>query len=371
MNKYLKQLMVATVASAAAVMSVPAMAMNHLSQDMIPIGASSQITISGRARVNYTNFESTAGVVDTSGTTTTPATYNTEVDGNGIRHEIDLFIEAVAGDNLLHLNIENAVGGGAAYPEFGVGADADGVQNREARIKNIFVQTKVAGVTLKVGTWWSSQDYITDGDGSRSSGRVSITSEVSGVGFGFHDGSNRANNPNGTSFSGSYSTDNTSVRYEIGAHNWTNLQLGASRGPFAVNYNTTVQEDAAGIDTSATSYRLDATLSGVRLSYVSGERDNAEITHDDYFGYYYLGINEISGFGAQLGVAGNTITLQNFKTDNTLAATSEYDNSRKYTRVVIQRPLASGAVLTGTYRNQSSDLYGDSRLLDIEVSVDF
>ena len=131
--------------------------------------AFADISISGAAQVNYTN-------VDLEGSTST----------NAISHDFDLKVTGKSGATTIVMDIENT---DAAADAADVAATTDGATktanraqtktDNELNVKNAYMMTSIAGVNVKMGTWYGADSLL--GNGGQTEDQLSLDTTISGV----------------------------------------------------------------------------------------------------------------------------------------------------------------------------------------------
>jgi len=104
------------------------------------------VSISGAAQVNYTNIDNDAGTSE-----------------NTITHDFDLKIVGKSGATSVVMDIENT----------------DANTTTEMNVKNAYMTTSMAGVNLKAGTYFGSDNLLDDA--SQTENKLSLDTTISGV----------------------------------------------------------------------------------------------------------------------------------------------------------------------------------------------
>jgi len=270
---------------------------------------------------------------------------------NAISHEANLYIAGKSGGTDFHMELDSDSG------DFS-GTDAT------LRVEDVWMQTSIADVTLKAGTW-NGTDSILSADSARAAGKFAASTTAAGVGI-LVEGSSDANKT--IKFSGDIAGVAASYKIE---DTQDQVTLAGSVSGVDIAYHG-VNSDTANSDKS--SVKVSTTYNGVELSYAQADADtSATISGDSYFGDVAAYANpliagdDISGFGIKASMAGNTVQAKAITVDATAAA----DDS-DIVKLIVTRPLASGATLEVTYTDEDSVTAAmDKETLDVELAVKF
>ena len=305
--------------------------------------AFADISISGAAQVNYLNTDSSDGT-----------------SANAISHDFDLQITGKSGATTVVMDIENtdanadAADGGTVVVS-STSTTAKTVTavktNNELNVKNAYMTTSIAGVNVKMGTWYGSDSLL--GDGGQGEDQVSLDTTISGVKIQFED------NMSAQSVTLSGTVSGVKLSHEI--HDTkTDTQVSGSFGGVNVAYRD-VSADADAAD-SKTSLEVSTEMNGVTATYANVDAGTAGTSSDAFFGTFAAAdMMEADGFGVKTSMAGNTVNLKSYKVTNTSSAEQDY------TKVIVTRALANGATLEGTYTDKDSV----STTMDLELRVKF
>ncbi len=297
------------------------------------------ISITGAAQVNYLNTDSSNGT-----------------SANAISHDFDLKITGQSGATSVVMDIENLVASNSAG----------------LNVKSAYMSNSMAGVNAKVGTWYGADSLLANG--TQTQGQVSLDTTISGVKVQYETS---GTNLTTSSVTLSGSVAGVALSHEIHDAS-TDTSVSGSFGGVNVAYRS-IDSDLANSDES--SLEVSTEVQGVTLTYAEIDVDGTGNTTSDAFFGTFDGtttacgvasagtdcINEATGFGASMALAGNTVTLKSY--DVKTISTNSDDS---YTKVVVNRPLASGATLEVTYTDkdaQGTDTNVET--LDIELAVKF
>ena len=303
--------------------------------------AMADISISGAMKVNYTNKD--VG----NGTTVT----------NHVKHETNLYVKGQSGDTSVHMEFNQDE------------VDGNNVEGSAFTTEDVWMQTKVADITIKSGTW-NGSDSLMSKDTDRASGQYSLATSMAGVSVTVTG--ETANASTGVTLAGTVAGANVSYKNE--SHQDQVKISGDIAGVNVAFHNL----DSNTANSDKQSVQVSTTVSGVELTYAQVDADSsAVISGDSYLGdaaAYNVGGatgmaagDDISGFGLKTTVAGNTIQAKLISIDD-FSASKDVD----VMKFVATRALAGGATFEATYTEVDGDATAnDSETLDLELSVKF
>jgi len=314
--------------------------------------ALADVSISGAGQVNLNIKEDNAG-----------ATTNT------ISHDFDLKIVGKSGDTSVTLDIENTnaagdgtaaslatttaeVTGGAAPAINSAVLTANTPTANEMNVKNAYMQTNIAGVDLKMGTWYGSDSLL--GNGGQGKNQLDAKTTISGIGVQFED------NMTDSSLTLSGTFGGVSVSHEMfNADDKTDTQVKGSYNGVNVHYRNVDQDTA---NKEKTSVEVNADIAGVTVTYADVDTD-AGTTSDAFFGEQKTADDfmDATGFGIKTALDGNTVQFRSYEITNTSNVATDH------TKVIVTRPLASGATAEVTYH----DVDGGNEVFDLELRIAF
>jgi hypothetical protein len=272
--------------------------------------AIADISISGAAKVNWTDTDYTAaGTADT----------------NTINHDVDWTIAGKSGDT----------GVSATFSTTTAGAFVT---------ENVFLTTSIAGVNIKTGSFSGGDSMM--GDGSRSDGKISLDTTISGVKVQFEDTDAAGNN---SSITVSGSVSGVAVSHEIFDTKTDSSISGTFGGVTAKFRSVDSDTDTADMD----SVLVSTEVQGVTLTYADVDA-NATHSSDAFFGTV-AAMTDASGFSAATSLAGNGVTFKSYEIDNV-----------DHTKVIVNRPLANGSTFEATFHDN-----GVADIIDLELAVKF
>jgi hypothetical protein len=366
--------------------------------------ALADVSISGAAQVNINK------TLDTAGQPT-------------VTHDVDIKVTGKTGGTTFVVDLENTSKTGelsnvgtpetqaltdeapaVALTSTGITAAGNALQ-----VKNVYMTTDLAGITVKAGEWYNGDSNLNDA--SLQKPRAELSTTLGSVSAKF------AMEPS----SGTPRLSGTDGLYEI--------HLGADLAGVKVNYEQENQDShkiisvggsLAGVDFSYTDSRSDNTggdrldtaaaaaqnvvssteaaawdgvdtnneqniaiatnVGGMKVEYQK-MKSKAGTTSDGFFGEFTsANLLEADGFGLTTSLAGNTVQIRNYKTvtenltkgsGNTATLVEDGDTvtaptKNRDTKIIVTRPLASGATAEFTY------VTGDStNSMDLEFRMKF
>ena len=333
--------------------------------------AVADISITGSGKANYTYTDNGGSTADT----------------NAVSHEFDLHVVGKSGDTSVVMNIENTSSNGAgtdaslSYTSSDVGtttSTASGITavahtegsasltggaatTNELNVKNAYMTTKVGDFNIKFGDYYGS-DYML-GNAGLSEGKLGIDTTIGGVKLQYES------QPESTSRDNESVTISGSINGIALSHEMWNGKDESSVigkvGPVSVEYRN-VSNDTAGGDKD--SLVVSADVQGIELTYAEIDAGTAGTTTDAFFGEFGTAtdVMDADGYGIKTSLAGNTVNLKSYEVKNTSSATTDY------TKVIVTRPLASGATFEFTYTDKDTGTTStSSETMDFELAVKF
>ena len=325
------------------------------------------ITGSGKATYTYT---------DNGGTT---------ADTNAVSHEFDLHIVGKSGDTSVVMNIENTTSNNSTIAASAITVSSDTTvvsladaatttvvtsstatqaaqsQTDELNVKNAYMTTKIGDVNIKFGDYYGS-DYML-GNAALSEGKLSLDTTVGGVKLQY-ESQPESTSDNNESFTISGEVQGIKLSHEIwNAKDETSI-IG-SVGPVSVEYRQ-VDSDTASEDKD--SLVVAADVQGIEVTYAAIDAGTSGTTTDAFFGEFTTAsdVMDADGFGVKTKLAGNTVNVKSYEVTNTSSAATDY------TKVIVTRPLASGATFELTYTDKDTGTQSSSsETLDLELAVKF
>jgi hypothetical protein len=297
--------------------------------------AMADISISGAAKVNWTDTDSISGT-----------------DTQTINHDVDFTIVGKSGDTTVSATFATTSKTTAAATTVvtasnGTSADttasvstATGGLNTE----NVFLTTSIGGINIKTGSFSGGDSMM--GDGSRADGKLSLDTTISGVKVQFEDTDAAGNN---SSITVSGSVAGVAISHEIFDTKTDSKISGTFGGVTATFRSVDSDTDTADMD----SVLITTEVQGVTLTYADVDA-NATHSSDAFFGTV-ASMTDATGFSAATSLAGNGVTVKSYEIDNV-----------DHTKVIVNRPLANGSTFEATFHDN-----GVADILDLELAVKF
>jgi len=316
--------------------------------------AMADVSITGGAKFNYTNVDSTTDASDS----------------NSINHDVDFTIAGKSGATTVSATFATTSKSSDATAtttattgtsSSSVGEVTTNSKTGGLQTENVFLTTKIGDFNIKTGSYSSADTNMSNG--SRVDGKISIDTTVAGVKLQFEDTDASGN---GSSVTMSGEMNGVALSHEI-FDTSTDTKISGSMAGVSVAYRTIdVDGTNSGTTTDKSSLVVSGDVAGVTLSYVDVDvADNGTTTSDDFFGEITTAVNDMTGFSAKTAVAGNTLTLKSYDIKQTSSAADD-----SYTKIVVTRPLA-GATFEATYTDADMATGADSETLDLELAVKF
>jgi hypothetical protein len=306
--------------------------------------ALADIAITGDAKVNYT-------YTDKEGTTP---------DTNVFKQEMSLKVVGKNGDT----EVVMGFGGGALDNTAGVNTSGTGTMNAE----DVYLTTKVGDVSIKTGTWDNGNNSLRAS--SRLKGKFTASTTVGGLDLTYNaaDDANAESvkvggtfGPVKASFEQGYTTDTTSVSASMNGVNVAYLGY-----------------DVDGANENREYYEISGEIAGIGVKYgVANADSSASIEGDSWMGDFEAAStaydlddgNDVTAIELKTSLAGNAVTYRNVQVDDDDASVTKDVSINK---IIVTRPLASGATFEFTYTDTDSDVATeDTTGFDLELAVKF
>ena len=301
--------------------------------------AFADISITGGAKVNYTNTDANS------------------VTSSTVTNEADLLIKGTNGGTTVHIEVavDSADNGSAAG------------------VEDSWVSTSIGDVAVKTGTW-NPGDTIFTGNGTRTSGNWILSSTVSGVKVAV-EGDSGASAVK-TTLSGDIAGVTTKFSMKGADANGktsNELFLSSDVAGFGVTY---AMIDSKATTADAAAFTIAKEFNGVTVSYSDVDADaNYTVAGDTAAFGNAAGLgnggmkagDDASSIKFATSMAGNTVSARFVQVDGLIATNDADVNTFQLTR-----PLASGATFEVTYTD--TDMTGatnDKEVLDMELAVKF
>jgi len=311
--------------------------------------AMADISITGAAKVNYTNVD-----VETANTP----------DTNKFTQETDIMIKGKSGDTTVVVNL-----GGAGLDH----TDTDNSdQSGGMNVEDVYVQTNVGGVTVKSGTWDNGNNELRASE--RANGKFQATGSLGSLNLGFlatTDGASDEEYTVGTEVGG------VALSYTKKATGET-VKASTTIGGVSLKYlglpSDTANNDRTYVEAAGSVGGLDVKVGKASADSV------ATISGDSWLGdfegntsgdtMYLTAGQDVTGIEVATSVAGNKVTFRNVTVDDATTGGAAHDTD--INKIIVTRPLASGATFELTYTDTDDKQSGkDTTALDLELAVKF
>jgi hypothetical protein len=318
--------------------------------------ALADISITGAAKVNYTNIDTEGAAPDT----------------NRFTQEMDLKVKGKSGDTEVVINF----GGGALDGDTNDGANGftasdstggsmSGVNNMN--VEDAYVTTKISDVSIKTGTWDNGNNELRAS--SRNAGKLQATTKIANIDLGF------------LATSAGASSEEYTVGTTLGgvALSYTQKQTGetvkASTSINGVNIKYLgLPSDTANKDRDYIEVSTKVGDMGIKVGQASADSATS-LDGDTWLGdfegntsgsYALSNDQDILGIELSTSMAGNKVTYRNITVDGVSGEDTDIN------KFIVTRPLASGATFELTYTDVDDQASGaDSSTLDLELGVKF
>jgi len=310
--------------------------------------AMADISITGSLKTNYTHKDYESTSVN---------------DSDTFSHEGNLSIKGKSGDTSVVMN----------FGAIDSGADSTNVTGTVTS-EDVYLATKIGDVNVKMGTWDNGDMPLR---ASARSSKVQMTTSLGGFNLGYLNGNG------GSSSAGSNQNDEVTIGTSLGG---VNVSYTAKDGGETIKASTSVggvnvsyvglPSDTANKDRSLIELSTEMNGVGIKVGTATAESSVA-ITGDSWMGDYegsalehtMLNGQDVTAVELSTSLAGNKVAFRNISVDGYATAGKDWDMNK----VIVTRPLASGATLEVTYKdiNDDASTTTDMEVLDIELAVKF
>ena len=309
--------------------------------------AIADVSITGATKVNYTTTD-----------------YDNTTSSNAVKNETDLKIVGKNGDTQVVIGIEiDDSDSGSAGEQEGTAPTGSGVD-----LEDVYMTTKVGDIAVKVGDWDNGNNFVRGSD--RGLNKMNLSTNIGSLGLSYD--------------SGHAGTDKVTVSTSVGGFDLkyanqvkdNEVTVSTTMGGVGINYFGDLNDTA---NTDRQSIELTGSFGDVGVKVVSIEAESAAtITSDSWAGDFEgaSGAFDLEAgmdvMAVQLSttVAGNKVAYTHTSVDKD---TKTADKDRTINKVVVTRPLASGATFELTYSDVEEDATAANSYnqLDLELSVAF
>ena len=305
--------------------------------------ALADISITGATKINYTATE-----------------YDNSVTSNAVKNETDVKITGKNGDTTVVISIEaDDADNGSSYS----GLD----------LEDVYMTTKVGDITVKAGDWDNGNNFLRAS--SRSNNQLELGTTMGPIGVTYWSGHGDADDKI------TLKTDlgGVGLKYVSQAKD-SELVASANVAGIGVTYhldnNNTANTDKSSIE--LTGKLGDFGVKAVRIDTDSGAVADGDTWAGDFEGttsgaYESHEGADVTAIEVSTNMAGNGVKFIHTKVDALAGSSSSGSADADANKVVITRPLASGATFELTYTSQdvSGNTAESSDSLDLELAVKF
>jgi len=226
-------------------------------------------------------------------------------------------------------------------------ADTNNDTTTDAMVEDLYLTTSFQGVNIKVGEYRSGASEL-DQTSTAATQRYNLSTSMGPVSIAYEATADNHDLTLGGEMAG------VSVKHKMKKNDDSETWVSGSFAGVNVAWN---QEHTDSGDKDNTAITVSTEMNGVTATYVSIDAEVATKS-DGYVGKFDLAAGkEASAFGLKTSVAGNTVQFKAIEI-------ADVDS----TKVILTRPLASGATFEATYNDSDTDSL-DS--LDLELAVKF
>jgi len=308
--------------------------------------ALADISITGAAKVNYTNVDNAGSTPDT----------------NKFTQETDLKVKGKNGDTEVVINF-----GGDGLDNSDTASTArTSSTSQTLSVEDVYVKTNVSGVNIQAGTWDSGNNELRAS--SRADGKFKASTSIQGLDVSMSTTSNGA------------SSEEYGVATSVGGVNVSytkkitgeSVKASTSLGGVSAKYHLEGSDTA---NSDRTYVELSGKIGDVSVKVGQATADSgATIEGDTWMGdfegatgsYDLSGGQDVQTIELSTSMAGNKVTFRNTQIDGVTNQDTDFN------KFIVTRPLASGATFELTYT--ALDDYGtssDTDTLDLELAVSF
>ena len=308
--------------------------------------AMADISITGQLKTNFTHKDYQSTSVN---------------DSDSFSTEGDLYFKGKTGDTTVVMNfggLDSSANQGSART------------NGTVTIEDSYLTTKIGDVNVKMGTYDNGNNSLRE---SNRSSRASLSTSLGGFDLGYLNGNGGDSQNDEVSIA--TSLGGVSVGYTLKDGGET-IKASTSLGGVNVSY-LGLPSDTADSDRNAIELSTEMNGVGIKLGSATAETGVA-ISGDSWMGDFEsaggleftpLAGQDVTAVELSTSLAGNKVTFRNISVDGYASAGYDWDMNK----IIVTRPLASGATLEVTYKdiNDDGSTDTDMEVLDIELAVKF
>jgi hypothetical protein len=315
----------------------------------VSVAALADVAISGQLKTNFTHTDWDSASVN---------------DSDVFKHEGDIYVKGQSGDTGVVMN-------------FSIGDDTDGgtAASTQTQVEDVYMTTKVGDISIKAGQWDNGNNEMRAS--SRKAGKIEASTSLAGIGLKYNNGNDSDDevtvSANLGGVAASFKQKNAGEDFSVSG------SVQGVNAKYAVIGSDTANSDKSYVEVSTT-------LSGVGVKFGKAEADSAvcldgdtwlgdfensytcnSIINDGVSAYKLNKGQDLTGIELSTSLEGNKIVFRNVNADDVTGADTTFN------KVIVTRPLASGATFELTYTDVSDD--GDTTTdyasLDLELAVKF
>jgi len=228
-------------------------------------------------------------------------------------------------------------------------ADTNNDTTTDAMVEGLYLTTSFQGVNIKVGEYRSGASELDQTDAAASQ-RYNLSTSMGPISVAYEAKADNHDLTIGGEMAG------VSVKHKMKKNDDSETWVSGSFAGVNVAWNQEHIEDG---DTNDTAITVSTEMNGVTATYVAIDAESTKVVSDGYVGKFALETanTEASAFGLSTSVAGNTVQFKKIEI-------ADVDS----TKVILTRPLASGATFEATYNDSDTD---SEDYLDFELAVKF
>jgi hypothetical protein len=308
--------------------------------------AMADISITGQLKSNYTHKDYQSTSVN---------------DADAFSTEGDLYFKGKSGDTTVVMNfggLDSSANQGSART------------NGTVTIEDSYITTKIGDVNVKTGTYDNGNNSLR---ASSRSSRASLSTELGGFKLGYLNGNGGDSQNDEVSIA--TTLGGVSVGYTLKDGGET-IKASTSLGGVNVSY-LGLPSDTADSDRAAIELSTEMNGVGIKVGSATAETGTT-ISGDSWMGDFessgglehtMLAGQDVTAVEISSSIAGNKVAFRNISVDGYATAGKDWDMNK----IIVTRPLASGATLEVTYKdiNDDASTTTDMEVLDIELAVKF
>jgi len=259
-----------------------------------------------------------------------------------------------------------------------VSMEMDDAEDSGIDIEDNYLTTKVGDVSVKVGDWDNGNNYLRES--SRTNNSLELGTSVGPVGVTYWSGHGDADDK----ITLKTDLNGVGVKYVTQAKD-EELVLSANIAGIGVTYHADMNDTT---NTDKTSVEVTGKVGDMGVKYVNVDTDsNAHFGGDMFYGdweqtsttrdsdntgfWYAQKGMDIQAIELSSSMAGNAVKFRHIAVDADDATVDA--NDRTINRLIVTRPLASGATMEVMYTDaqEDTDSAASYEQLDVELSVKF